>query len=66
MELEYDVFETLPDRSVRWRSSVRGTQSALAILRGISEQTVNECFAIHIDTMIIIGRANEAVLLEAA
>jgi hypothetical protein len=55
LEHEYDVFETLPDRSVRWHVSVRGTQSALAKLQGISKQTANECFAIHLDTKTIIA-----------
>jgi hypothetical protein len=55
LEHEYDVFETLPDRSVRWRTSIRGTQLALAKLDVISKQTPNECFAIHLDTKTIIG-----------
>jgi hypothetical protein len=55
LEHEYDVFETLPDGSVRWHVSVLGIQPALAKLQGISKQTTNECFAIHIDTKAIIG-----------
>jgi hypothetical protein len=55
VEHEYDVFEKLPDRSIRWRTSVRGIQPALATLDVISNKTTNECFAIHIDTKTIIG-----------
>jgi hypothetical protein len=56
MEIEYDVFETLQDRSVMWHASARGTKLALAKLQKISQMTPNECFAIHIDTKTIIGK----------
>ena len=59
MEHEFDVFETLPDRSVRWRACIRGIQPALTKLRSMSKLTANEVFAIDITTQKIIGRINE-------
>jgi hypothetical protein len=59
MNPEYDLFETLPDCSVRWHGCVRGTEYALAKLKGISQQTTNECFAILAGTQKILARANE-------
>jgi hypothetical protein len=56
MEIEYDVFETLQDRSLIWHTCARGTKLALAKLQKISQMTPNECFAIHIDTKTIIGK----------
>ena len=66
MEHEFDVFETLPDRSVRWRACIRGTQPALTKLKSISTQTINEVFAIDLATQTIIGRVNEGLPTRAA
>ena len=59
MNYEYDLFETLPDCSVRWHGCVRGTEFALAKLKGISKQTTNECFAILAGTQKILARVND-------
>jgi len=66
MEHEFDVFETLPDRSVRWRACIRGIQPALTKLRSMSKLTVNEVFAIDLATQTIIGRVNEGSPARAA
>ena len=39
MEHKYELFETLPDCSVRWHGCVCGTELALARVKGISKQT---------------------------
>jgi hypothetical protein len=62
MEFEYDVFETLQDRSLMWRTCARGTKLALVELEKISRMTPNECFAIHIDTKTIIGKIQARVI----
>jgi hypothetical protein len=59
MNPEYDLFETLPDCSVRWHGCVRGTEYALAKLKGISQQTTNECFAILAGTQKILAQTKE-------
>jgi hypothetical protein len=59
MANDFDIFETLPDRSVKWRVCVRGGEAALTSLVRISMQTVNEVFAIDLATQRIIGRINE-------
>ena len=59
MDHDYDVFEVFPDRSLKWRVCVHGTQLALATLEEIAKKTVNECFASNVSTQEIIGRVNE-------
>ena len=59
MEHKYELFETLPDCSVRWHGCVSGTELALARLKGISKQTTNECFAILAGTQKILARVND-------
>jgi hypothetical protein len=66
VENEFDVFETLHDRSVRWHLRVRGFQPALAKLERVSKQTTNECFAIDLATETIIGRVNVFYVRAAA
>ena len=60
METEYDVFEVLSNRSVKWRLCVREKQRALDMLKALGSRTFNECFATNIDTQEIIGRVNAA------
>jgi hypothetical protein len=38
-EHKYDLFETLPDCSVKWHDCVRGTEFPIAKLKGISKPT---------------------------
>jgi hypothetical protein len=52
VEKDYDVFEVFPDN---------GIQVALATLRAIGQQTVNECFVIELSAHEIIGRVNESM-----
>jgi hypothetical protein len=59
MDHKYDLSETLPDCSVRWHGCVRGTEFALAKLKGISKQTTSECFAILAGTQKILARVND-------
>jgi hypothetical protein len=61
VEKDYDVFEVFPDHSLQWRTCVSGIQVALATLRAIGQQTVNECFAIELNAHEIIGRVNESM-----
>ena len=58
MEKEYDIFETLQDHSVLWRTCARGPQVALATLEKLSKQTDNELFAIHLGSQTVIRRVN--------
>jgi hypothetical protein len=59
MNIDYDIFEILPDGSAMWRMCVRGLQSTTEALTGISKQASNECFAIELNTQSIIGRVND-------
>lgn len=58
MYSDYDVFEILLNRSVKWQMCVRGKQRALDMLKVVGSQTFNECFAISLSTREIIGRVN--------
>jgi hypothetical protein len=58
MDTDYDVFEILLDRSVKWHLSVRDKQRALDMLKAVGCRTFNECFATNLGTREIIGRVN--------
>jgi hypothetical protein len=58
METEYDVFEVLLNRSVKWHVCVREKQHALDMLKALGSRTFNECFATILGTQEIIGRVN--------
>ena len=58
METEYDVFEVLLNRSIKWHLCVRGKQRALDMLKALGIRTFNECFATDLGTQEIIGRVN--------
>lgn len=58
METEYDVFEILLNRSVKWHLCVREKQRALDMLKAVGSRTFNECFATDLGTGEIIARAN--------
>jgi len=58
MATQYDVFEILLDRSVKWRLCVRNKQRAIDLLKALGNQTFNECFATDLWTREIIGRVN--------
>jgi hypothetical protein len=59
MDTEYDVFEILINRSVKWHLCVREKHRALDILRALGTRTFNECFATDLGTREIIGRVND-------
>jgi hypothetical protein len=58
MDTEYDVFEILINRSVKWHLCVREKQRALDMLMALGTRTFNECFATDLGTQEIIGRVN--------
>jgi hypothetical protein len=58
VEAEYDVFEVLSNRSLKWHLCVRGKQRALDMLKALGSRTFNECFATNFETQEIIGRVN--------
>jgi len=64
VETESDVFEALPNRSVKWHLCVRGKQRALDILKALAIRTFNECFATDPRTREIIGRVNSEKISE--
>jgi hypothetical protein len=58
MNTEYDVFEVLLNRSVKWQFCAREKQLALDVLKALGTRTFNECFATDLGTQEIIGRVN--------
>jgi hypothetical protein len=67
VNIAYDVFEVLPNRSLTLRACVRGTQRALEALKAVGSRTMNECFATDPETREVIGRVNNersAVLID--
>ncbi len=65
MERDYDIFERLPDASVRCLVRVHGTLHVHRVLEARAKQTVNECFAMNIRTREIIARVNDNVASRA-
>jgi hypothetical protein len=61
MERDYDIFEKLPDASVRCLVRVHGTRHVPKVLEERGKQTTNECFAMNIRTKEIIARVNDKV-----
>jgi hypothetical protein len=55
---EYDIFEKLPDGSVRWRAFVSGLDDAKAKLSELGRVSANEHFAIHTPSKEIVARVN--------
>jgi len=58
METQYDIFEVLLNRTVKWHRCVLGKQGALYMLKDVSFHTSNECFAIDLETREILTRMN--------
>jgi hypothetical protein len=65
MERDYDIFERLPDASVRCLIRVHGTRHVPKILEERGRQTANECFAMNIRSREIIARVNDKVARRA-
>ena len=59
MQHDYDLFEILPDHTIRWRACVRGTKHALRQLEVMGSQTTNECYAAAVLDHEVIGRVNQ-------
>jgi hypothetical protein len=59
MERDYDIFERLPDASVRCLVRVHGTRHVPRVLEERGKQTANECYAMNIRTREIIARVND-------
>jgi len=55
----YDLFEVLPDGSVRWRCTVEGHEQAMSTLRKLAALTPNELRLMHLPTQNLIARMNE-------
>jgi hypothetical protein len=65
MERDYDIFERLPDASVRCLIRVHGTLHVPKVLEELGKQTTNECFARNIRTWEIVARVNDKVARRA-
>jgi hypothetical protein len=65
MNRDYDIFERLPDASVRCLVRVHGTRHVPQVLEERGKQTTNECFAMNIRTREIIARVNDKVTQRA-
>ena len=65
MQRDYDIFERLPDASVRCLTRVHGTLHVPQVLEARGKQTTNECFAMNIRTREIIARVNHRVAQRA-
>jgi len=65
MDRDYDIFERLPDASVRCLVHVHGTLHVPKVLEAWGKQTTNECFAMNIRTTEIIARVNHEVAQRA-
>jgi hypothetical protein len=62
MRPEYDIFEKFPDGSSNWRACVPGQFDTERKLRDLAEHSVNEFFAIEINSRqlqpLIVLRSN--------
>jgi hypothetical protein len=65
MERDYEIFERLPDASVRCLVRVHGTLHVRTVLEARGKQTTNECFAMNIRTREVIARVNEKMASRA-
>lgn len=65
MDRDYDIFERLPDTSIRHLSRVHGTGHIPKVLQEWGNQTTNECFAVNVRTTKIIARVNDKMARRA-
>jgi hypothetical protein len=61
MERDYDIFERLPDASLRCLVRVHGTLHVRTVLQERGKHTTNECFAMNTRTREVIARVNDNV-----
>ena len=59
MDRDYDIFEKLPNASMRCLVRVHGTLHVRTVLEARGKQTSNECFAMNIRTREIFARVND-------
>lgn len=58
MQRSYDIFEVMPDGSLLWRAAVDGHENAIADLKKLAAQTMNEMYVMHVPTKAIIASIN--------
>lgn len=58
METEYDIFEILLNRSVKWHLCAQGKKAATYMLKLVASRTFNECLAIDLATQETLARMN--------
>lgn len=57
-DLNYDIFEQMPDGAVRWRGIVSKAEEAVEKLRELAHTTPNELFVCNLRTKTTIARMN--------
>jgi hypothetical protein len=58
MDREYDLFEQMPDGSLRWRMFVQGLEKANLTLADLGKESPHEFIAMYTPTKEIVGRVN--------
>lgn len=58
MNSDYDMFECLPNGSVRWRGNVNGLIAARLQLQELAGRTGNDHFAVNLTSRTFVFRAN--------
>jgi hypothetical protein len=61
MEQDYEIFERLPDASVRCLVRVHGACHVPTVLKERAKRTTNECFAMNTLTGEILPQVNNQV-----
>ena len=55
MECTYDLFEVAPDGALMWRCAITGHDEAIAKLRQLSCDTMNEVRVMHVPSKSVIA-----------
>jgi hypothetical protein len=58
LEIEYDIFEVMPDGGVAWRVGGLSLGTAEVTILELGQRSSNEFFAIHVPSQEIIARVN--------
>jgi hypothetical protein len=59
MDLQYDIFEKLPD-GFEWRLMVFGHDEAISALEELAAKTRNECCLMHLPTKKVVATMNKS------
>ena len=59
MDLEYDLFERMPDNSLLWQGCATGLEAARQRVRLINRETGHECFAMYMPMKQIVARVTQ-------